>query len=415
MRASPNERRAGDLADSWPLIAGGFVISFVMVGGGIDTVGVFLNALSVAMGWSRSSLSLGVSLGAASAALSTPFVGMLIDRFGVRVPVAIGTALLGVGFSVLMVMEAPWHFIAANLILGPGFAACALLPITIAVTIRVPHRTTLALGIVAAGASAGALVLAPGMQAVVEAFGWRTAYVAMGIAMIATPLPILLFVLPAGRLREVTPQKGGLAEERPLLRELGQRPGVVALTAVMVLPALTSFSISVHLVPYLTGLGHAGTTAASALGAAIGVSAIGKIAGGWMGDRLGALATLRLALGVGAAGLAVLTYATSSAALAFFVVCHGISLGTYVALMPAIAIRVLGSERFGTIFGLLQLAAMLASAVGPVASGVIFDETGSYAGAIVLWFSAVLAAGALAFWIPSGSPPLIAPEETALA
>jgi hypothetical protein len=96
-------------------------------------------------------------------------------------------------------MRAPWHFVAANVVLGPGFALAAMLPIPIAVTVRVPGRTTLALGLVGVGSSAGALVLAPAVQALVDARGWRAAYAALGAAAVATPL-LLLPLLPRGRL-----------------------------------------------------------------------------------------------------------------------------------------------------------------------------------------------------------------------
>jgi OFA family oxalate/formate antiporter-like MFS transporter len=73
-------------------------------------------------------------------------------------------------------------------------------------------------------------------------------------------------------------------------------------------------------------------------------------------------------------------------------------------MIPAIAITVLDASRFGTLFGVLQLAAMLASAVGPVASGVIFDKTGQYSGAVLLWLVAMVVAAAIAFAMrPAGA------------
>lgn len=396
------------------LVVAGFVISFVVVGAGIETVGVFLNAISAATHWSRSSLSLGVGTGAVMAAVSILPVGMLVDRFGVRVPMLIGVVFLAVGFIVLMRMQQPSHFVFANVFLGPGFAACALLPITIAVTICIPERTTLALGIVAAGSSAGTLVLAPALQALIDATGWRQTYMIMGVAVVLTPLPFIAFALPRGRLRAGDDRSPALSPGRNLLREFLQ-PGVGALAGVMLLPGLAAFSVSVHLVPYLTGLGHTGAAAAVALGAMVGISAIGKIGGGFVGDRFGALPTLRLALAADAVAVALLWYAEVPAALGGFVLLHGLAIGTQVTVVPAIAVTVLGTERFGTLFGLLQLGAMLASAVGPVASGLIFDATGQYSDAILLWLAAFVGAAALAFWIPGGRPAVSVPPRAAVA
>jgi MFS family permease len=404
--ATAGDARAGGLRSALPLVIAGFVISFVLVGGGIDTVSVFLNAIAATMHWSRSALSLAVSIGAVSAALSTPLVGVAVDRYGVRVPMLIGAGLLAVGFGVLVVMTAAWQFAAANVFLGAGFAACALLPITVAVTVCVPQRTALALGIVAAGSSAGALVLAPAFQAVIEAIGWRGGYVVMGCAVVLTPLLLAASALPRGRLTHHSAASAAAAPRHGVLHDL-RRPGVGPLTAIMILPGVASFSLSVHLVPYLTGLGLAGTTAAAALGATIGISAIGKIAGGFVADRVGPLPTVRLALLLWVVALALLQRADVWLALEGFVVLYGLALGAQIALIPAIAIGVLGSERFATLFGVLQLAAMLASAVGPVASGLIFDTTGRYTGAILLWLAAMAAATVIAWSMHAAEVPRV--------
>jgi predicted MFS family arabinose efflux permease len=400
----PNRGDAG-LRHALPLVIAGFVISFVLVGGGIDTVSVFINAIGRATDWSRSGLSLAVSIGALSAALSTPLVGVAVDRFGVRVPMTAGVALLATGFCVVIVMDAVWQFAAANVFLGAGFAACALLPITVAVTVQVPDRTALALGIVTAGSSAGALVLAPVSQAVIDAFGWRGAYMVMGPVVVLTPLPFLAVALPRGRLprgglrRDPPPHPDAPARLRPSVMSDLRRPGVAALAAIMILPALASFSIAVHLVPYLTGLGHAATTAAAALGTTIGISAIGKVAGGFLGDRIGVVRTVRLALALWTVALVLLSRAAELPALGGFVALYGLALGTQIAVIPAIAVNILGAERFGTLFGILQLAAMLASALGPITSGLIFDRTGGYGGALWLWLAAMLSAAVVAFWM----------------
>ncbi len=388
----------GDIRDALPLVIAGFAISFIVVGGGIDTVSVFLNAITRETDWSRSGMSLGVSVGAVMAALSTPIVGLLVDRYGVRLPMTLGVLLLTVGFLILINMHEPWHFVVANLALGPGFAACALLPITVAVTICIPKRTTLALGIIGAGSSAGALALAPALQAVMEAYGWRAGYVALGSAIILTPLPCLLFALPRGRLRPASTAPTPLGGDLRLAQEL-RRPGVAPLAAVMILPGLVGFSISVHLVPYLVGLGHSGAIAAAALGATIGISAIGKIGGGIAGDRIGPLPTLRYSLVLDVVALIILQYAVGGAALSAFVVVYGLALGAQIAVIPAIAVTVLNAKRFGTLYGILQLAAMLASAVGPISSGLIYDKTGHYAGAIILWVAAMAIAAAISFWM----------------
>jgi MFS family permease len=387
------------------LVVAGFAVSFVMIGGGINTVGVLLNAIAAETHWARSALSLAVGVGAVVAALATPAVGVAVDRVGVRAPMLAGAALLALGFALCVRMQTPWHFVAANLFLGAGFAAGALFPITLAITLRAGERAALAIGIAAAGSSLGSFALMPALQALVDAVGWRATYVAMGCAVVATPLPLVAFVLPRGRLapggrgpEAARPPSGPPARGRaaPITRAELRRPGVRPLAAILVLPGLVTFAVSVHLVPYLTGQGLSGRLAAATLGSAVGFSVIGKIAGGFVADRIGALPTLRAALALGVAALACLPAVKAPALLGAFVLCYGAYLGTSVSVTPVLARAVLGEARFGSQYGALQLGAMLAAAAGPVAAGALYDATGGYEEALALWIAAMAAALAVA-------------------
>jgi len=404
-----------------PLVAAGFVISFVAVGGGINTAGIFLSGIALDTGWLRSSLSLAVSVGAVVAALSMPAVGAAVDRFGVRVPMAAGTLLLAGGYALCASMLAPWQFVAANVLLGAGFGATALLPMTLAISLLVPERKALALGIAAAGSSAGALVMAPAVQLAIERFGWRGAYVGMGVLVFAIPLALVLLVLPRGRLprSQDVPRSqdagGAAGSGEPGVRAESvapadeAAPGValagrawLPLVGVMVLPGLVTFGLAVHLVPHLVASGLAQRAAAVTLGAALGLSALGKVAGGWLADRIGLLPTLRGALACGALAVTLLVLPPTTAVLSGFALLYGLYLGTTVAVIPPIALEVLGAARFGSLFGVLQLVGMLAGAIGPVATGAVFDVTGSYRNAILAWIVALGAALVVAFALRAG-------------
>lgn len=378
------------------LVAAGFAISFLLIGGGINTAGVFLNAIGPDTGWSRSVLSLAVSIGAVVAALSMPLVGAAVDRFGVRPPMALGLLLLAGGYAITASMRESWHFVAANLLLGAGFAASGLLPMTVAIAFHVRERTALALGIAASGSSAGAFVMAPGVQLAIERLGWRGAYVALALLVVGVPL-LLLAWLPRGPLagasRLLTPSPNGVGRETGAAAGPGRLAPLVGL---MVLPGLATFALALHLVPLLVEEGLAERRAAATLGAALGLSALGKLLGGLAADRFGPLAAIRVALACGTLAIALLAFPPTLAVLGGFAALYGLFVGTEVAAIPALALERLGPERFGRRFGALQLLALLAGAVGPVATGLIFDATGRYTLASTLWGVAIAAALVLA-------------------
>lgn len=402
----PSTARAADaVASPLPLalVAAGFALSFVLVGGGINTVGVFVNAVAETEHWSRSGMSTAVSVGAVTAALTTPGVGVAVDRFGVRVPIAAGLVSLLVGYAITSQMQAPWHFLLANLFLGVGFAACSPFPITIAISVRGGDRTALALGLAASGSSVGSLLLLPAVQAAVDATSWRIVYVGIAFAVLLTTLALLAFLLPRGPLprADAGPRPTiGLADLR--------RPGVARLAALLVLPGLVTFAISVHAVPYFTSTGLSASTAALVLGSAVGLSLIGKVLGGVAADRFGALPTLRAALACGAIGIGVLTTSHAPAALAAFALLYGLYLGTQVATLPLVALRVVGADRFGSLFGTLQLGGMLAAGAGPVIAGALFDRLGRYDEVLWVWIAAIVASIVVTIGLASRLPPALA-------
>jgi hypothetical protein len=106
---------------------------------------------------------------------------------------------------------------------------------------------------------------------------------------------------------------------------------------------------------------------------------------------------LRLALAAKLLAVALLPLAAARSVVAAFVVVHGLAVGAQIAVVPVIALAVLGRERFATLFGLLQLIATLAVALAPALPGFVFDATGGYGGAIAFWVLAMGAAVALSF------------------
>jgi MFS family permease len=155
-------------------------------------------------------------------------------------------------------------------------------------------------------------------------------------------------------------------------------------------------------VPLLVAAGLPERRAAATLGAALGLSAPGKLLGGLAADRFGPLAAIRAALACGTLAIGLLALAPTVAVLAAFVLLYGLFVGTEVAALPALALETLGPDRFGRRFGALQLAALLAGAVGPVATGLIFDTTGRYSLAATLWGVAIGAALLLALMMRPG-------------
>src|SRR6185436_8736085 len=88
----------------WVIVACGIVMTCVGIGSMLS-LGVFLQPMSEAMGWSRTGISLAALLNFLCMGIGSFFWGALSDRIGTRVVVLLGGALLGLG--TVMASRAP--------------------------------------------------------------------------------------------------------------------------------------------------------------------------------------------------------------------------------------------------------------------------------------------------------------------
>src|SRR5258708_7153798 len=160
------------------------------------TLGLFIKPLNQEFGWDRASISAAGGVAAIFSALTIPFVGSLMDRWGVR------TVLLPIvvlcASSVALIALTPNSVIAFMLLFaitgvlgsgqGPlGYAKC--------VSAWFDDRRGLALGITMSGIGLGAALVPQFNQFLLGAFGWRAAYAGLGLLTLTVALPsVFLFI-----------------------------------------------------------------------------------------------------------------------------------------------------------------------------------------------------------------------------
>lgn len=249
------------------------------------------------------------------------------------------------------------------------------------------------MGIAYTGVGFGSLVLVPVAGVLVESFGWRTAYVASGLAVLILLTPVALWIrnrpedlglLPDGRepstenpepVRERAEPSAGLS-----LGDALRTPTFWMLTVTWLVAMMPLAAVNLHQVPFLTDLGLSTRAASLAAGVVGGMSIIGRIGFGFLSERYAiqriyALCYFLMAVGMGS------LWATSLfgvAALVFYAAFFGVAVGGALALSPLLVGDFFGMRALGEVFGLLGLAATIGGAVGGTGAGFLFDATGSY-------------------------------------
>src|SRR3569833_559125 len=124
------------------------------------TFGVFLKPLSAEFGWHREAISAGFSIAALTVAAASPALGFFLDRFGPRRIVLPCIAIFCGGYvSLAWLSPHLIHFYLAFFLLGLVGNGTAYLGYSRAISTWFTRRRGLALSIMLAGGTCGALLL----------------------------------------------------------------------------------------------------------------------------------------------------------------------------------------------------------------------------------------------------------------
>jgi MFS family permease len=374
------------------VIVGALFATLFLIWGPLNAGGVFFLPVIQHFGWSRGFFSLLVGVGPLAAGISSPPAGWLMDRIGTRKVMIVGASMVALGYVALSRANSAIEFLLILILLGVGVTASTIIPAALVITNWFQENRGLALGIAFAGMPLGGTAVTIYANYVVLHYGFRTGYFSMAvpIALIVIPL-ILAFV----RTRPDLPADNAVsrAGDEPALPglELGEaiRSRSFWMIAIAVLLfAASDVGVRVHLIPYLTGIGYTPTLAAGAFAAMFIFSAIGSFIVGSLADRVGGRVMLTAVFVTASAGIAALLGAAHLASVAMFMVVFGLVRETH--LLPLVINESLGLRRLGSILGLLALFTTIGYAAGPPIAGRIFDVTGSYTGAWILFIAMAL-------------------------
>jgi len=406
--AAPHTR----LFHGWFVVAAAFAVTFVGFGCAY-TFSAFVESLQREFGASRGSVSLVFSLAAFLYFGLGIVSGPLADRWGARRLAVLGMLLVGIG----LVLAAAARTIAEVYVayglgvgIGVGFS---YVPVIGAVQRWFVRRRGFASGLAVSGIGVGTLVMPPFASYLIEHFGWRETYVALGAFAAVLGVGMAMFIANDPAARGLAPdgdppeaKAQATASAGVLLRDAIRTRAFIALYVACLICSFGVFVPFVHLVPYAVDHQVAQTSAVLLLGV-IGVgSTVGRFFLGGLADRMGRRSFV-LAMYVGmAASLAIWGAASGFWWLAAFALAFGLFYGGWVAILPALVMDYFGGRNVSGIIGVLYTSVALGALVGPSAAGFAFDINHSYLLPILASVGANVAAAVIAATALKGTKPL---------
>ncbi len=400
----------------WVIV--GLTFSTSMVTAGISGYGLsfFVVPMSEALGVTRAEFS-SITLFRLAAIPLLPLLGLLVDkREGPRLVIVFGSAAAGLSLVASSFVQNMLQFyLTFGIFFGVAMMAMGGQLVGPAVLAKwFVKRRARVMAISAIGISGGGFVIAPIAGQLVEQFGWRDAWVILGIGMILiiTPAAGLLMrrqpsdvgLVPDGISHANSPREGMTAEEAAVLssgepyeypwtvREAARTGAFWALLAAQVLSLASLMPILFHQVAYMQDKGFSLGDATLAATILAGFAILGKIVYGAIVERVHVRWVLPLSMMP--AGLSVLFLVNSSGSnmemLLAYAVVHGLTMGGFMPLMNVALAQYFGRQHMGAIRGAFTPLANIVGAVSPFAVGWMWEISGNYDVSFILtgagWF-----------------------------
>ena len=384
------------------------------------TPGVLFLPLEREFHWSRSTVSLAVSVNILLYGLVGPFAGALMQRLGVRRTTMFALTLLAAGVSLATLVRQPWQLVLLwGVVVGLGSGMVALVLGATIVNRWFVARRGLAMGILTASTATGQLIFLPLLASVIERQGWRFA-----ILIVASPVALMIPIVFA-LLREQPadlgiPAYGGTAGAAPTLAPAN--PARVAIAALadglrsrdfwlltltfVICGASTNGLVGTHLIPAAHDHGIPEVRAAGLL-AIMGIFDLaGTTASGWLSDRWDSRRLLAWYYGLRGLSLLFLPFALGApgTALWVFAVFYGLD---WIATVPPtvkLATDAFGSARAPVMFGWIAAGHQVGAALTALTAGWVRTTLGDYQ--VAFWTSGglCLVAALLALQVRGRTP-----------
>ena len=373
-----------NLSATQVLLCGAIIVTLSM--GIRHGFGLWLQPITQAQNWTREAFALAIGVQNITWGVTGIFAGMLADKFGAFRVILIGAIFYALGLVGMAYATTPLMFsLTAGVLIGTAQAGTTYAVIYGVIGRNIaPERRSWAMGMAAAAGSFGQFLMVPTEGFLISNFGWQTALVILGAA-------VLLIVPLSFGLREPGFAGGATAvREQTIvqaLREAFKYPSFQLLMAGYFVCGFQVVFIGVHMPSYLKDKGLSPQVAGYAL-ALIGLfNVFGTYAAGALGQRLQKKNILSFIYFARAVVITVFVVVPlSPASVYIFASVMGLLWLSTVPPTNAAVAQIFGIAHMSMLSGFVFFSHQIGSFMGVWLGGVLYDKTGSYD---IVWYIAI--------------------------
>lgn len=389
----------------WWVAAACLLMTFVALGLGNSTKGLYVTPVTEDLGIERGLFSLTFSIREIVKACANLLFGTVALKLGMRRVAALGFGCLGVSYVLFSVSNGLPVFYFGGVLLGVGvtFTSTA----TVSAIIRnwfVDHRGTI-LGVVLAGSGLGGSLFSLLVGRWLELYGWRGAYRITAIIMFVMILPMVAIIRnrPAD-LGQTALGEGNQVQAKghnvliwtgPSAKALVKKPYFWVLVVGAFCFGLLTNPVVVAFPSHLTDLGFDAAFASQVSSVTFLILAGVKVLTGFIYDRAGIRVALTISFAGGVIGCLLLAFCSSHAMAYMFSAVFAFVLPLETLMIPLVVSDLIGQRSYTHFVGVFLALMSAGIAVGTPVINFSYDVMGSYTGVLVALaiFSGMVYAG----------------------
>ena len=369
----------------WLIIGVLFLAASITIGP-VYAFGLFIGPLESEFGWQRTAISASLSF-AAIGAVTAPFIGRIMDRYGANVVMAGSLTIMGTSFILRPFMTELWHWYVLSFFQYIAVSGCTALPTGRLVGMWFEKTKGRVMGIATMGNNFGGVTI-PLMTGFFLAAGdWESAFITLGLLSYAIAL-ISIIVVRERSNNAIHETQSGKQNEKSTLTGVTLREALKSKSLYLMILALMAGSFTYgSTLPQIGAHLEVEKMPSNLIPIAISSLAtfgmLGKVVFGYLSERISARRTLMISLTGQILFICLLVMYPSAPAIWVEVCLFGFFMGAYGALITLVVQEYFGMKHFGSIFGLVSMGSIVPFFAGPLLAGASFDITGSYAPAFL--------------------------------
>ena len=383
-------------------------------GGARFAIGLLLHPMAYDLSWSRSTLSLSVTVFMVLSACALPVVGHLVDRFGARTVLGVSVLVTALGLVAMSFIETPGEaLLVYGVVFALGCAGTSITPVGVLLSRWYPQRMGMANSVAISGMGVGQLLIISVLAVQLTTLGWRGSFLALGVATLVCVLPLVLAMAKAEPSRATVSSPDRSARIRAdakegqgaeTLREALAARRLQLLLVIYVICGFQDFLVATHMVAFALDEG-VDTLLAGNMLAFMGLTGLaGVLLAGVLNDRFGPVPPTVLCFALRVVLCAVLLLSREPVVIVAAALLYGVTFWMTAPLVVVFARESASIALLGTVSGLITMAHHVAGGIGALAGASIFDAYGSYTRAFVAMLVLSVFALGLTLILPRRNP-----------